>query len=81
MGKRNRVALVVLGDIGRSPRMQYHALSLAQQVIIYLSVLFMYICVYLFVIILTYALSCVCSIMLSSRQLKTVEIILRVCCY
>ncbi|KAL0443672.1 UNVERIFIED_CONTAM: UDP-glycosyltransferase TURAN [Sesamum latifolium] len=31
MGKRNRVAVVVLGDIGRSPRMQYHALSLARQ--------------------------------------------------
>jgi len=26
---KNRVAVVVLGDIGRSPRMQYHALSLA----------------------------------------------------
>ncbi|KAK4398250.1 UDP-glycosyltransferase TURAN [Sesamum angolense] len=31
MGKRNRVAVVVLGDIGRSPRMQYHALSLTRQ--------------------------------------------------
>ncbi|XP_017699336.2 UDP-glycosyltransferase TURAN isoform X3 [Phoenix dactylifera] len=31
MEKRGRVAVVVLGDIGRSPRMQYHALSLAQQ--------------------------------------------------
>ncbi|KAG9443785.1 hypothetical protein H6P81_015125 [Aristolochia fimbriata] len=31
MGKRGRAAVVVLGDIGRSPRMQYHALSLAQQ--------------------------------------------------
>lgn len=30
--KRNRAAVVVLGDIGRSPRMQYHALSLARQV-------------------------------------------------
>lgn len=30
--KRGRVAVVVLGDIGRSPRMQYHALSLAEQV-------------------------------------------------
>uniref|UniRef100_A0A1D1YMC6 Chitobiosyldiphosphodolichol beta-mannosyltransferase n=1 Tax=Anthurium amnicola TaxID=1678845 RepID=A0A1D1YMC6_9ARAE len=29
--KRGRAAVVVLGDIGRSPRMQYHALSLAQQ--------------------------------------------------
>ncbi|CAA6662990.1 unnamed protein product [Spirodela intermedia] len=29
--KRGRVAVVVLGDIGRSPRMQYHALSLAEQ--------------------------------------------------
>ena len=25
-----RVAVVVLGDIGRSPRMQYHSLSLAE---------------------------------------------------
>ncbi|MCO5570443.1 hypothetical protein L7F22_024165 [Adiantum nelumboides] len=32
MGKRNRAAVVVLGDLGRSPRMQYHALSLASQV-------------------------------------------------
>ncbi|KAL6506908.1 hypothetical protein OROHE_022345 [Orobanche hederae] len=31
MGKRNRAAVVVLGDLGRSPRMQYHALSLARQ--------------------------------------------------
>ncbi|KAL6570565.1 hypothetical protein OROGR_000115 [Orobanche gracilis] len=31
MGKRNRAVVVVLGDIGRSPRMQYHALSLARQ--------------------------------------------------
>ncbi|XP_051126192.1 UDP-glycosyltransferase TURAN isoform X2 [Andrographis paniculata] len=31
MGKRNRAAVVVLGDIGRSPRMQYHSLSLARQ--------------------------------------------------
>lgn len=29
---RGRAAVVVLGDIGRSPRMQYHALSLARQV-------------------------------------------------
>eukprot|EP00897_Mesotaenium_endlicherianum_P010120 jgi/Mesen1/9136/ME000058S08636 len=28
---RERAAVVVLGDIGRSPRMQYHALSLANQ--------------------------------------------------
>ncbi|GER53936.1 chitobiosyldiphosphodolicholbeta-mannosyltransferase [Striga asiatica] len=34
MGKRNRAAVVVLGDIGRSPRMQYHALSLARQAIL-----------------------------------------------
>ena len=27
--RRTRVAVVVLGDIGRSPRMQYHALALA----------------------------------------------------
>lgn len=27
---KRSVCLVVLGDIGRSPRMQYHALSLAQ---------------------------------------------------
>ena len=26
-----RVTLVVLGDIGRSPRMQYHALSFAKE--------------------------------------------------
>ncbi|KAJ6752020.1 hypothetical protein OIU85_002441 [Salix viminalis] len=31
MGKRGRACVVVLGDIGRSPRMQYHALSLALQ--------------------------------------------------
>ncbi|XP_026388576.1 UDP-glycosyltransferase TURAN-like isoform X3 [Papaver somniferum] len=31
IGKRGRAAVVVLGDIGRSPRMQYHALSLARQ--------------------------------------------------
>ncbi|XP_071725973.1 UDP-glycosyltransferase TURAN [Rutidosis leptorrhynchoides] len=31
LGKRRRAAVVVLGDIGRSPRMQYHALSLATQ--------------------------------------------------
>ncbi|KAI8851514.1 hypothetical protein BC829DRAFT_386887 [Chytridium lagenaria] len=29
-GSQKRVAVVVLGDIGRSPRMQYHALSLSQ---------------------------------------------------
>lgn len=28
---RGRAAVVVLGDLGRSPRMQYHALSLARQ--------------------------------------------------
>lgn len=28
--KKSRVTIVVLGDVGRSPRMQYHALSLAQ---------------------------------------------------
>lgn len=27
--KKGRVAVLVLGDIGRSPRMQYHAISLA----------------------------------------------------
>ncbi|KAL5805051.1 hypothetical protein ACOSQ3_031851 [Xanthoceras sorbifolium] len=31
MGSRGRACVVVLGDIGRSPRMQYHALSLARQ--------------------------------------------------
>ena len=31
-GKRGRACVVVLGDIGRSPRMQYHALSLARLV-------------------------------------------------
>jgi hypothetical protein len=34
MGNRRRAAVVVLGDLGRSPRMQYHALSLANQVLI-----------------------------------------------
>ncbi|KAK9165350.1 hypothetical protein Scep_000541 [Stephania cephalantha] len=29
--RRGRATLVVLGDLGRSPRMQYHALSLARQ--------------------------------------------------
>ena len=29
-GETKRVHVVVLGDIGRSPRMQYHSLSLAQ---------------------------------------------------
>ncbi|KAG0614210.1 hypothetical protein M758_6G159000 [Ceratodon purpureus] len=29
--RRRRAAVVVLGDLGRSPRMQYHALSLARQ--------------------------------------------------
>ena len=28
--KKNRVSVVVLGDVGRSPRMQYHALSLTK---------------------------------------------------
>jgi hypothetical protein len=32
-GRRKRAAVVVLGDIGRSPRMQYHSLSLANQVV------------------------------------------------
>ncbi|XP_022750918.1 UDP-glycosyltransferase TURAN isoform X3 [Durio zibethinus] len=31
MAKRGRACVVVLGDLGRSPRMQYHALSLARQ--------------------------------------------------
>jgi hypothetical protein len=31
-GERRRAAIVVLGDIGRCPRMQYHALSLSKQV-------------------------------------------------
>ena len=31
MGGVDRVAVVVLGDLGRSPRMQYHALSLVEQ--------------------------------------------------
>ncbi|XP_053220628.1 chitobiosyldiphosphodolichol beta-mannosyltransferase isoform X1 [Podarcis raffonei] len=30
-GSEDRVAVVVLGDLGRSPRMQYHALSLARR--------------------------------------------------
>lgn len=29
-GRARHVVVVVLGDVGRSPRMQYHALSLAQ---------------------------------------------------
>ena len=29
MDKDNRVCILVLGDVGHSPRMQYHALSLA----------------------------------------------------
>lgn len=28
---KGRVAVIVLGDIGRSPRMQYHALSLCRE--------------------------------------------------
>ena len=32
IGTRGRACVVVLGDLGRSPRMQYHALSLARQV-------------------------------------------------
>lgn len=31
-GKGGRACVVVLGDLGRSPRMQYQALSLACQV-------------------------------------------------
>ena len=31
MAKSKNVCVVVLGDIGRSPRMQYHTLSLAEQ--------------------------------------------------
>uniref|UniRef100_A0A2N9J0C9 Glycosyl transferase family 1 domain-containing protein n=1 Tax=Fagus sylvatica TaxID=28930 RepID=A0A2N9J0C9_FAGSY len=31
IGTRGRACVVVLGDLGRSPRMQYHALSLARQ--------------------------------------------------
>lgn len=34
MGRRGRACVVVLGDLGRSPRMQYQALSLARQVIL-----------------------------------------------
>ena len=30
--ERRRACVVVLGDLGRSPRMQYQALSLARQV-------------------------------------------------
>lgn len=29
-GGKGRVCVAVLGDVGRSPRMQYHALSLAR---------------------------------------------------
>ena len=28
---KGRVAVIVLGDLGRSPRMQYHALSLCRE--------------------------------------------------
>lgn len=45
MGRRNRVCVVVLGDIGRSPRMQYHALSLARQVLFYLCACFFCVCI------------------------------------
>ena len=31
MTQRNSCAILVLGDIGRSPRMQYHAISLSRQ--------------------------------------------------
>ena len=34
--RKGRVWVVVLGDFGRSPRMQNHALSLAQQVSMWL---------------------------------------------
>lgn len=29
MDRKQRVCVIVLGDVGRSPRMQYHAVSLA----------------------------------------------------
>ena len=29
--KNQNVAVIVLGDLGRSPRMQYHCLSLSSQ--------------------------------------------------
>lgn len=29
-GRKRTVVVLVLGDVGRSPRMQYHALSLAE---------------------------------------------------
>ena len=35
VGQRKRAWVVVLGDFGRSPRMQYNALSLAEQVRVY----------------------------------------------
>ena len=44
-GKRGRACVVVLGDLGRSPRMQYHALSLARQV--HLSFFLLFIFLYL----------------------------------
>ena len=31
MSSKRRACVVVLGDIGRSPRMQYHALSLTKE--------------------------------------------------
>ena len=30
MEKRKHIVVLVLGDVGRSPRMQYHALSLLE---------------------------------------------------
>lgn len=30
-GEKKSVCVVVVGDVGRSPRMQYHALSLAKE--------------------------------------------------
>lgn len=49
-GKRGRACVVVLGDIGRSPRMQYHALSLARQVLFPSNSTALFLTMYMFVL-------------------------------
>ena len=48
-GKRGRACVVVLGDLGRSPRMQYHALSIARQV--HLSFFLFFFFIFIFIIL------------------------------
>ena len=48
-GKRRRACVVVLGDLGRSPRMQYHALSIARQV--HLSFFLFFFFIFIFIIL------------------------------